>query len=151
MCDALCDLICNLMKTNGLVPELYSTDLKRTLDFYVDVLGFEIVFQREEERFVFLQREDAQLMIEEKGRGRNWITGILEYPFGRGANFQIETKDAENLYSRTKERGIAPFMELEDKEYKREDDVVINRQFIVQDPDGYLLRFFQRISSNSLV
>lgn len=137
------------MKTNALVPELYSTDLKRTLDFYIGVLAFEVVFQREEEKFVFLQKEDAQIMIEERGHGRNWMSDVLEYPFGRGINFQIEVIDVEKLYETVNEKGVAPFMQIEEKRYQREDDIVINKQFIVQDPDGYLLRFYQRVSNDS--
>ncbi|CAH2812100.1 MAG: hypothetical protein CBARDMAM_6891 [uncultured Caballeronia sp.] len=28
-------------------------------------------------------------MLEERGRGRNWITAVLEAPLGRGTNFQV--------------------------------------------------------------
>ena len=55
------------MKTIGLVPELYVSDLLKTLSFYVDILGFEILFQRSEEKFAYLQRENAQMMFEQIG------------------------------------------------------------------------------------
>lgn len=35
------------------------------------------------------------------------------------------------------------YLEVEDKWYRKDDYEVGNRQFVVADPDGYLLRFFQ--------
>lgn len=42
-----------------LTPELDVADLDRSLAFYVDVIGFQVLFDRPEERFVFLDL-DAQ-------------------------------------------------------------------------------------------
>ncbi len=36
-------------------------------------------------------------MLEQRGIGRNWVTGNLELPFGRGVNFQIEVADLSPL------------------------------------------------------
>jgi catechol 2,3-dioxygenase-like lactoylglutathione lyase family enzyme len=48
-----------------LVPELVCSDLARSLDFYVGVLGFAVVYERTEERFAYLEREGAELMLEQ--------------------------------------------------------------------------------------
>jgi hypothetical protein len=65
-----------------------NADLDRALAFYVDVIGFQVLFDRTEERFVFLDLDGVHLMLEEAaGPGRRFRTAPLEYPYGRGVNF----------------------------------------------------------------
>ena len=129
-----------------LVPELVVSDFARSLAFYVDVLGFRLLYGRPEERFAYLEREGAQIMIEQP-TDRVWITGPLESPYGRGINLQIGCADATALRDRCTVHGIAPFMDLEDAWYRRDAILLGCRQFLVQDPDGYLLRFSQDIGT----
>ena len=82
--------------TAALVPEFYVSDLARSLDFYCGMLGFRIVYQRSEERFAYIERNGAELMLEEPV-GRIWLAGPLEPPYGRGVNFQIEVENATAL------------------------------------------------------
>lgn len=131
------------MKPIALVPELYSSNLEKTLSFYIDTLGFEIVYKRVEEKFVYLKKGNAEMMFEEIGVGRNWVTSALEQPFGRGVNFQIETDSVDFLYKKIQDANLTPYLALEEKWYRKDDHEVGNRQFIIQDPDGYLLRFYQ--------
>lgn len=71
--------------TAALVPELDVSDLDASLAFYRDVLGFDVLYQRSEARFAYLQRDGAELMLEEAaGPGRRFRTAPLEPPFGRG-------------------------------------------------------------------
>ena len=116
------------MKFNALIPELTVTDLERSRAFYVDVLGFRIEYARPENRFLFLSRERIQLMLEEENG--HWSVGELRYPFGRGINFEMTVSD-----------GIAPFRELTVHRYRNGDADIVQKEFLVQDPDGYLLRF----------
>ncbi len=132
---------------NSLVPELSVTNFEKSLDFYTRVLGFSIHHQRTEEGFAFLTLGDTQLMIDQIGKGRTWQTGEFEYPLGRGINFQIVVKSIETLLNTIQQEGIALFLDLEEKWYKVNDHEEGNRQFVVQDPDGYLLRFTQDLGS----
>ncbi|MBQ1625402.1 MAG: VOC family protein, partial [Erysipelotrichaceae bacterium] len=84
------------MKFNSLIPELTVKDIERTKTFYTDVLGFTVEYEREEDRFVFLSLEGNQLMFEQENG--NWNTGILEYPYGRGVNFEMRVSDVDGLY-----------------------------------------------------
>jgi catechol 2,3-dioxygenase-like lactoylglutathione lyase family enzyme len=129
-----------------LVPELVCSDLARSLDFYVGVLGFAVVFERTEERFAYLEREGAELMLEQP-TARRFVAGDLETPYGRGLNLQIEVSDVEALYQTVRAKGVRLFLELEDRWYRRDGELRGSRQFVVQDPDGYLLRFFQDIGT----
>lgn len=132
------------MRFNPLVPELQVRDFERSLGFYRDVLGFEILYMRGEERFAFLDREGAQLMIEQTvDQERGWDTAELLPPFGRGINFQIRVGDVDALYASLEAQGVPFFRPMEEKWYRRNDELLGNRQFLVQDPDGYLLRFYQ--------
>ncbi|MDE2029255.1 MAG: VOC family protein [Alphaproteobacteria bacterium] len=137
------------MALKGLVPELYCSDFERTFDFYTAKLGFTALYQRPEERFAYLEREGSQIMIEELGAAREWISGELAYPFGRGINFQIAASDAQTLHDSLQRAGYEFFLPLEDKWYRKDTAYVGNRQFIVQDPDGYLLRFAQDLGAKT--
>ena len=87
-------------KINSLVPELSVSSFETSLNFYVQVLGFSVAYQREEEGFAFLTLGEAQIMIDEIGKGRTWETGEFEYPLGRGINFQIEVDDIQPILDR---------------------------------------------------
>lgn len=132
----------------ALVPELTVSDFARSLAYYTDVFGFRILYGRPEERFAYLTREGAQIMIEQPV-DRAWITGTLETPFGRGINLQIACSDATALRDRCLGAGLVLYMDLEDAWYRRDGVLLGCRQFLVQDPDGYLLRFSQDIGTRA--
>ncbi len=125
-----------------LIPELDVSDLDRSLAVYVHVFGFSIYVQRPEERFAYLIREKAHLMLEEAaGPGRRFRTAPLDYPFGRGVNLQIAVSNVDDLYADAQRSGLIIQLPLEERWYRHERSEVGNRQFVVIDPDGYLLRF----------
>ncbi|NQZ92194.1 MAG: VOC family protein [Moritella sp.] len=125
------------------VPELYCVDIDVSKHFYVDILGFSIKYQRPEEQFLFLTLDGVDLMLEGlNSAGRKWLTGDMNVPFGRGVNFQWDTIDIDNIYGRI--QSLSPssiYMALETKTYECNDQLATQKQFIVQDPNGYLFRF----------
>jgi len=128
---------------NKLIPELSVTDIQSSLQFYTGVIGFKVEYSRPEEKFYFLSIDGAQLMVEEINN--HWWTGELERPFGRGLNFQIEVGDVSVIIGRLEEAGIALFRPLKESWYRGEGVEFGQLEFLVQDPDGYLLRFIQDI------
>jgi len=130
------------MRFVKLVPELICSDIERSLTFYTDVLGFAVLYARPEERFAYLDREGAQVMIEQP-TGRAFLAGELAHPYGRGVNLQIEVADVAALYRTVEAADAAIYLPLEEKWYRRDQTLLGNRQFIARDPDGYLLRFFE--------
>ena len=135
--------------SNALIPELVVADWVRSRNFYCDLLGFATVYRREEEGFAFLALGDAQLMICQMNAGRMFDGGHLprDPPFGRGLNLQIRAPDLPGMIAKLEDAGVSLFLPLEEKWYRRADDAVGQRQFVVADPDGYLLRFFQEIGT----
>ncbi|OGV31177.1 MAG: hypothetical protein A3E88_03560, partial [Legionellales bacterium RIFCSPHIGHO2_12_FULL_35_11] len=114
-----------------------------SLIFYCH-LNFKILYKREPEKFVFLEREGSQLMLEELNDD-SWKTGVLEIPFGRGINFQIRVNDVDQLYKVSTQNGFQIYKTIYEKWYRVDDRLYGHRQFLIQDPDGYLLRFFQEL------
>ena len=130
--------------TAALVPELDVADLEVSLTFYVGVLGFSVRHSRPEEQFAYLEREGAELMLEAAaGPGRRFRTAPLEPPYGRGMNLQIQCSDVSSLYARIEAASAKVVILVETAWYRAGDVERGNRQFVVADPDGYLLRFFE--------
>lgn len=76
-----------------------------------------------------------------------FITGVYEYPFGRGINFQIDTNEVEKLAESLKTHNYPLRRDIQDSWYKKGNILSGCRQILVQDPDGYLLRFSQGIGT----
>ena len=127
------------MEFNSLIPELTVTDIERTKAFYVGILQFKIEYERTENKFVFLSLEKNQLMFEQENG--NWSVGVLEYPYGRGINFEMTVSNVDGIYTRILDAGIKPFREMKVSHYRNGDEYIVQKEFLVQDPDGYLLRF----------
>ncbi len=131
-----------------LIPELKVMNFKESFKFYTQLVGFEVLYERPEEDFAMLSFNGAQLMIEGlSDKSRLWDVGKLERPLGRGVNFQVQVQDVRNLYQKLNEVKYPIFLNLEEKWYRANDKEVGNMQFLVQDPDGYLLRFFEDLGT----
>ncbi|BCE00910.1 bleomycin resistance protein [Marinicellulosiphila megalodicopiae] len=126
-----------------LVPELYCSDINITKHFYVNVLGFTVKYERIEEQFAYFTLDGVDIMAEGiDGVGRRWLTDKMEKPYGRGVNFQWDVNEIDLMYQRVLEHAKDDiYLEMEIKEYQCNDQVAVQKQFIVKDPDGYLFRF----------
>ena len=136
------------MKFARLVPELIVSDIGSSVEFYTRLLGFDVMFDRPEERFAYLDRQGAQLMLEQP-TNRSFLLGDLQFPYGRGMNLQIDVDDLDVLYDSVVKAGGRLALPLEEKRYRVGDDSFGQRQFVVVDPDGYLLRFCQPVDASA--
>lgn len=132
-------------RSADLVPELAVRDLAASLGFWCGPCGFSLVFDRPEEGFACVQRGTARVMLDQLGIGRDWVTGALERPLGRGINLEIAVEDVAPILTALAAAGWPLFLAPEERTYRVGDAAVTVRQFLVQDPDGYLLRFSQRL------
>jgi len=136
------------MKFNGLIPELSVSSIDESKIFYIDTLGFHLEYERLEDKFAFLSYGETQIMLEEING--HWDTGELQYPFGRGINFQIETDDVYKIAYNLKQSNIKLFRDIMESQYECDCEVIVMKEILVQDPDGYLLRFSQTINNMEL-
>lgn len=86
-------------------------------------------------------------MIEQSTQAdRTWLVGELQRPFGRGINIQIKTSTIKELYTKCLSAKVPIYLKLEEKWYPVKDQMLGCLQFIVLDPDGYMLRFSEFIA-----
>ncbi len=130
------------MEFNKLIPELTVRDIERTREFYVDVLGFELEYERQEDKFMFLSLEGSQIMFEEMHED-GWNVAEMAYPLGRGINLSIEIEDIETLYGKIIHFQYPLYRPLLTSKYESNGEDIEQKEFLIQDPDGYLLRFTQ--------
>ncbi|WP_298729523.1 VOC family protein [uncultured Granulicatella sp.] len=127
------------MNFNRMIPELSVFDIEQTKKFYRE-LGFKIEYERTEDKFVFMSFQDSQFMFEQI-HDDGWNIGELVYPLGRGINFSIAVDDIEELYKLVNNLNIELYRELTRNIYQVNGIEEMQIEFLIQDPNGYLLRF----------
>ena len=128
------------MYFNKIIPELSVKNLNNSLRFY-KTIGFKIEYERPEDKFIFLSMDEIQFMIQEISENDKWNIAPLSYPFGNGINFQLEVNDVELIYNNLLSNNYKIAFEIEENWYRQDNKLLGNKEFLVQDPDGYLLRF----------
>jgi catechol 2,3-dioxygenase-like lactoylglutathione lyase family enzyme len=155
-----------------MVPELDVLDLEASLSFWCGILGFTVAYDRPERGFAYLEwpvaapgqttpAQDsraqpkpiasacgAQVML--CRRNGHWETAAAERPFGRGINFQFHVDSVSPLLDRLSDAGWKLFRPVEDNWYRAGNVETGCREFLVQDPDGYLLRFSEDLGLRPL-
>jgi catechol 2,3-dioxygenase-like lactoylglutathione lyase family enzyme len=120
-----------------------------TLDWWTGLVGMTPVFTRPEQKLAFLQHADgAQVMIYE--RDGDWEVGPMEPPFGRGAVIQVFVADVTAVHARFAAAGHPFYVALREKWRDWGDRLGGQREFLVQDPDGYLVMVAQSIGERPL-
>ncbi|MHC2535936.1 bleomycin resistance protein [Bradyrhizobium diazoefficiens] len=128
-----------------LVPELSVSDIQESLSFWRDLLGFEVAYDRPDARFAYLVRGRLQVMLcELNGR---WETAEMQRPFGRGINFQMAVDRIEPMLKALDDARWPLYEQPNEVWYRVGDLEVGQREFLVQDPDGYLIRFVERLGT----
>jgi len=129
------------------VPELSVSDLQASLSFWQDLLGFEIAYDRPAARFAYLVRGRLQVMLcELNGR---WETAEMERPFGRGINFQMTVDRIDPILTALGDAQWPLFEQPKQSWYRVGDRELGQREFLVQDPDGYLVRVVEPLGSRA--
>lgn len=138
------------MKPSSLCPEFIVSDLKSSSHFYVNVIGFDIEFDRPEERFQYLSFGEAQIMLLEDNDNQHSRTGPMNYPRGQGVNFSILTTDVLRIFEALKQYNYPTRIPIRDQWHRQNSIENGEKQLWVMDPDGYLLRFIQCLGSRAL-
>ena len=130
----------NYLEFNKNIPELSVSNLENSLNFY-KIAGFKIEYDRPENKFAFISLGEIQFMLQEITDNEKWSISPLSYPFGNGINFQLEVDDVEKIYSNYKNSNYKIAFDIEENWYRQDNKLLGNKEFLIQDPDGYLLRF----------
>lgn len=133
------------MKFNTLIPELYVSNFQKSLNFYTNILGFKLEYQRANPLFAFLSYQRSQIMIQQEDNDEEWHNGKPEYPYGRGLNFQVDTDNIQKIIDSLTYNNYPLKREIKDSWYKVNNTLHGCREILVMDPDGYLLRFSQSL------
>ena len=137
------------LKFNKIIPELSVTNLQDSLKFY-KAIGFKVEYERPENKFVFLSLGEIQFMLQEISKDDKWDVAPLSYPFGNGINFQLEVDDIDKIYKSLVDNNYKIAFDIEENWYRQEDKLLGNREFLVQDPDGYLIRFSEDLGEKNI-
>ena len=130
-----------------MVPELLVSDLAASLDFWRGLLGFRIAYSRD--GFVYLERpEGAQIMLSE--RDGSFETGPMEAPFGQGVMLQLYLDGVDAIAASLAARAQPLFMPMREVWRRTGDRESGQREFFVQDPDGYLVMVAEHIGERPL-
>ena len=126
------------MKYNALIPEFIVNDVELSRDFYIDLLGFKVEYERPEDKFVFLSCGEAQLMLEEATPEEK---SEMSQPLGIGrTNFSLSVGNVEEIYTRCQNANYPIKSDLEIRQFRVDDTFIQDKEFSILDPDGYFWR-----------
>ena len=130
----------NYLEFSKNIPELSVTNLENSLNFY-KIAGFKVEYDRPKNKFAFISLGEIQFMLQEIANNDKWNVAPLSYPFGNGINFQLEVENLDEIYNSFKNSNYKITFDIEENWYRQDNKLLGNKEFLIQDPDGYLLRF----------
>jgi catechol 2,3-dioxygenase-like lactoylglutathione lyase family enzyme len=116
-------------------PFFIVSDLRASIAFYRDQLGFELVFATPDDDpfFAILGRDRVRLMIKAILPEVRPSPNHRQHPWAKWDAF-VHTPDPDGLAAEFTARGVAMSMPLADADEQL-------RGFEIQDPDGYVMFF----------
>ena len=139
----------NYLEFNKNIPELSVTNLENSLKFY-KTAGFKVEYDRPENKFAFISLSEIQFMLQEIADNDKWDVAPLSYPFGNGINFQLEVENLDEIYNNFKNLDYKITFDIEENWYRQDNKLLGNKEFLIQDPDGYLLRFSEDLGEKEI-
>jgi uncharacterized glyoxalase superfamily protein PhnB len=134
------------MTLTDVTPNLIVSDLDRSTTFYREVLGFSVVTTVPDQApfvFVWLRRDGVSVFLNAMSGVMEDVPELGDRKVG-GTNTMFMTLEAENV-----DQGVdAMFRAVEGKArvvMPLKDQFYGMREFAIEDPDGYVLIFAQRI------
>lgn len=120
-----------------LTPNLMVEDVGRTLDFYRDVLGFQVLTTVPPDQPPFtwgmVSRDGVELMFQSRASLGADIPALADAPIGASQTFYIEVEGIDALYAAIKDR-VEIVLDMHTTFYD-------TREFAFRDVNGYILAF----------
>ena len=124
----------------SLFPDIVSTALPESRDFYSDLFGFRVVF--EIDWYIQLEHpEDPNVQIAFVHRDNDAVPAPLRQA-PQGFFVTIETDDVDELYEKARNAGHEIMVELTDEEWGQ-------RRFVTVDPNGLPVDVFRLIKPSA--
>ena len=139
----------NYLEFSKNIPELSVTNLENSLNFY-KIAGFKVEYDRPENKFAFISLGEIQFMLQEIANNDKWDIAPLSYPFGNGINFQLEVENLDEIYNNFKNSNYKITFDIAENWYRQDNKLLGNKEFLIQDPDGYLLRFSEDLGKKEV-
>ncbi|HMB90278.1 MAG TPA: VOC family protein [Rhodothermales bacterium] len=121
---------------NKLTPNMMVEDVNQTVDFYRDVLGFNLVLTVPDSGqfdFALVKHDEVEVMFQSLASLTDEVPVFKEKPAGAGLMFFIDVDDVEALYEEVHSR-VTIVKDLHDTFYG-------TREFAMQDCNGFILTF----------
>jgi uncharacterized glyoxalase superfamily protein PhnB len=119
-----------------LTPNLMVEDVARTLAFYRETLGFEVVTTLPEQEpfdFAIVQRDGVELMFQSRPSLSENVPALSGSPIGASQTFYIEVTDIRDLYESLREK-VEIVVDFHTTFYG-------TQEFYFRDINGYILSF----------
>jgi lactoylglutathione lyase len=129
------------IKLNKLTPNIMVEDVNRTLQFYKETLGFEIVATVPDEgRFdwAMLKRDGVEIMFQSRASLGAEIPALQQREIGGALTFYMNIEGVKELYADLKGK-VSIVQEMHTTFYGAQ-------EFAIQDSDGYILSFAETVS-----
>lgn len=123
---------------NKLTPNLMVEDVNQTLEFYRQVLGFEVLATVPEQGvfdWAMVKEGDVELMFQTRESLTQEIPAFAGATIGGSLTFYTDVVDIQNLYDRLRDK-VEVVEELHTTFYQR-------KEFSCRDCNGYFLAFSQ--------
>lgn len=120
------------MKPTAAIAQLRTTDLARSIRFYVDVLGFDLVFEYRD-FYAGLRAGTQMIHLKRVDRPDPSLTHVAE---GEHLHLYLETSDAAALAAAITAQGVGLVQPLHDTPWG-------TREFVLRDDQGHTLRVGQ--------
>ena len=124
------------MTLQNCTPNMMVEDVDRTVAFYREVLGFEVVMTVPDEGpfdWAMVRRDGVELMFQSRASLAAEYPELEARTAGGALTLYLDVKDAAGLYERLRDR-VAVVKESHTTFYGK-------REFAIRDTDGFILTF----------
>lgn len=123
-----------------LTPNIMVEDVNRTIQFYKEVLGFELITTVPEEGqfgWAMMKRGGVELMFQSRASLTEELPAFADRAIGGSLTFYIEVDGLQDLYAGIKER-VTIVQDMHTTFYGM-------REFAIQDCNGFVLSFSEPV------
>lgn len=127
-----------MIKLENITTELMVDDMKKSIDFYKEILGFNIIVSvpKENPFFVILQNGPVELMLYVRKQFAEEIPKLKDMNMGGSIALYIGVKNIKSFYKDVKDE-IVIIQPLHETDYG-------STEFSCEDYNGYILMFNER-------